>query len=559
MWLNVISTSPTKMSWSFLIAGFGYISILSSITFTLGLTYWSYSLIHQNFIEFANRQGNIVTLIADLLYKVWGQLLVVIVIIMTSFVTLSSQILSIASIVIYDIYIPFIAPCETYWCEPIESNLNLMRCMSTDSCINTVTDNGTDESQEKKLLNEYNKRCMLVKHVVILGSGIILLIFMVVHNMLDNIIEKMWIYKVGAILFSGVLMPLIFSLIWDGCSGIAFVISSITSSISSITVWICLSFIFSKVEQNSLLNNQFENLPYDNIFEKNKTIFTQHQFILLENKFFIYTNANEPILFSLLLSILLGSILCIFISLIHNKCKQSKKKVKNMTLFDLKNYQDVREPPLHYYQKVSLSDALERLRWKFYKMEKLKSVNFKSIAKIQVHIKNSYTLPNDCCTNYVEYMSVCVTITAIILLVVVFPIIAFFLQPYGVTLVAFKLIVSAIMVVVFLSCLMFIFFPLIGIVYNVVIACIHCCIPKKKISKSQLNCSKNYRSVDCQLGHQTNSSNFDEFQSLNLPEKKESHVKPIGMFYLLIYHYFFDTLRCSLLYFGELGKVYLRV
>lgn len=228
-WQTSASAKPTQAVWGYILAGLVWFAIPLGLTFSLGSAYQVWTVNNGGELLSGEQimKGYLPLYITNRLLPNIGDYLSLCLTTVIVVTTASSQVLSVSSIIIYDIYQTYIAPFKRSVTGPIDN---------TDLETHPVRTNTADHYDE---FEHYDRRCMMLKHVVVTAMSVVLIPLTLVLFAME--VDTLYLFKVLGIISGCCVLPICFSVTWYRITGLGVSLGAFTGFLSGLLGWLVYS------------------------------------------------------------------------------------------------------------------------------------------------------------------------------------------------------------------------------------------------------------------------------------------------------------------------------
>ncbi|CAD5124232.1 DgyrCDS12527 [Dimorphilus gyrociliatus] len=214
-WQAGISAKPQQGVWSFILGGLCYFPI----PFMTGLTFGVHYLASEGKILSTSdiRDGFLGAYSAHKMLNNTGDFIFFVMTMLSVTYICATQILSLSSIICYDFYMTYIASFKS-------RKTNEDQSMKTRNVI------------KNEEFTHYDKRCVTVKHVVVLSCSICLLIVSLILNAIE--VDLPWMLQFTALITGSCVIPIALSITWHRITGSGVISGVFGGLVIGIAVWL---------------------------------------------------------------------------------------------------------------------------------------------------------------------------------------------------------------------------------------------------------------------------------------------------------------------------------
>ncbi|XP_076358692.1 uncharacterized protein LOC143251173 isoform X2 [Tachypleus tridentatus] len=284
-WQSSVAAKPIQGVWGFILGGLTWFAIPFSLATTLGLSYLALSSAQGEPLltpEDVDR-GLVVPVVAQNILGSFGEYAMIFLILMAVMSTGSAEVIAVASLIIYDIYQPYIQPFRTdvkddecIICgkpypssDSVEEEDKFCHCKSMVSCIDCQQDT-SNRTGCKSLLKphftcpvhkeyrEYQEQLLNYKNWCIMWTTIMINpLFLVCYAANVNL---SWSYLFTGVLISSTVIPITLSVLWSRLNEKGMIVGAIGGCICGLVSWLVTASTFPGGLRD-FLTNTGKDLP----------------------------------------------------------------------------------------------------------------------------------------------------------------------------------------------------------------------------------------------------------------------------------------------------------
>ncbi|KAK2148053.1 hypothetical protein LSH36_519g04111 [Paralvinella palmiformis] len=225
-WQTSVTAKPTQAVWGYILGAFVWFAIPLGLTFSLGSAYQVWTVDNGAALLSENQAvgGLLPIYITSRLLPKFGDYLTLCLTAVIVVTTAASQVLSVSSIIIYDIYQTYISPFRRSVTGP-----------STNTDLETlpVRSNLAEHNDE---FEHYDRRCMMLKHVVVTAMSLLLIPLTLVLFVME--VDTLYLFKVLGVISGCCVLPICFSVTWYRVTGLGVSLGAFAGLISGLLGWL---------------------------------------------------------------------------------------------------------------------------------------------------------------------------------------------------------------------------------------------------------------------------------------------------------------------------------
>lgn len=229
-WLTAISARAPHSVWGYLTGAFVWFSIPFLLSFVLGMGYWKLSvdlgmpLVSDKQAEF----GAIPVVVSQQLLGRFGDFMMYSLTLAVVLGAVSSEILSISSIVVYDIYQTYVTSFD----------FNQVDTDVSSPCI----DEGQGVGEEAYL--RYNRKCVVVQFASV--AMVAALVYPIALVVMVIGMEPQWLFNFLGVVVGSAVIPVVLAVVWHRTTGSGVVVGVVAGFLCGFTAWLVYASRFDR-------------------------------------------------------------------------------------------------------------------------------------------------------------------------------------------------------------------------------------------------------------------------------------------------------------------------
>ncbi|ELT93697.1 hypothetical protein CAPTEDRAFT_226021 [Capitella teleta] len=272
-WQVAVAAKPGTAVWGFLAGGIIWFILPVACSFFFGLAYWKIVLDNDSAAPLSENDLSFGYMPAYVTQKLWdkaGDFMMFMLTLAASVMAACSEVLAISSIIMYDIYQTYVSPFKA---SEITENKDV--AVRTRRAV-----------QNEEYL-EYDRRCVILKHFVVILVTCLLIPITIVLMKLD--VDMPWLFQFLSVVAGSFVLPVSLAISWHRITTSGILVGGIGGCIAGIVSWLA----YAATMDGSL------------------------------DKFLVNSGQREVMLTAAAVSLSAGGLLCILVSLSCGGCDNS--------------------------------------------------------------------------------------------------------------------------------------------------------------------------------------------------------------------------------------------
>lgn len=227
-WQGSIASKPAHGVAGLITGGLAWFAIPFCAAFAFGMHYWAMAIEDGQHTLPTDKLGGLLPVyVSQKMLGQTGDFIMFVFTLVCVVTTAAAQVLAVSSIIIYDIYQAYVAP---FTAKPIppdrQMSMRVQRAIRNEEYL------------------EYDRRCVILKHVVVISISILLIPATLIILAID--IDVAWLFKFLGVMVGSCVIPIALSITWHRTTGAGVSVGCLGGFTAAVISWLVYASTYNE-------------------------------------------------------------------------------------------------------------------------------------------------------------------------------------------------------------------------------------------------------------------------------------------------------------------------